>query len=139
MTTTGPIDLSNHPIHLGTIGDEATSAVLLEDFTFDGPGFEAYIARHCSTDAPGRLVMVETTPQDWATWERHPLGDEIVIVLEGAGTFVHQIDGAETRIEVTPGATVINPRGVWHTADVSVPIKAVYITPCPETDHKPRD
>jgi len=139
MTTVTPIDLSEHPIHLGTVAEEATSAVLLKDFTFDGPGFEAYIANHCTTDAPGRLVMIESTAQDWATWERHPLGDEIVIVLEGTGTFIHQIDGAETRIDVKPGSTVINPRGVWHSADVATPIKAVYITPCPETDHKPRD
>jgi len=26
----------------------------------------------------------------------------------------------------------------WHTADVETPINALYITPCPGTEHKPR-
>ena len=83
--------------------------------------------------------MVETTPVDWSTWECHPLGDEIVIILEGEGEFIQQVDGGEVRIPVTAGDTVVNPAGVWHTADVRQAIRAVYITPCPDTDHKPRD
>jgi hypothetical protein len=33
---------------------------------------------------------------------------------------------------------MINPAGVWHTADVEEPMKAIYITPCPGTQHRPR-
>ena len=42
--------------------------------------------------------MVESTPVDWGTWERHTEGTEIVIILEGSGTFIQEIDGAELRI-----------------------------------------
>ena len=83
-------------------------------------------------------LMIESTAEDWKTWERHPLGDEIVIILEGAGEFIQQQHDTEIRITVGPGDTVVNPAGVWHTADVREPIRAVYMTPCPGTDHRPR-
>ena len=134
MPVADPINLSRTPIHL----DQSASAQLLHDFDFDGPSFEAYVAKYCSESAPGRLVMMETTAADWKTWERHPLGDELVIILEGAGDFIQQQGDQEVRIAVGPGDTIVNPAGVWHTADVRESIRAVYITPCPGTDHKPR-
>ena len=130
------IDLSKSPIHLPTDSKEA--ATVLADFGFDGPAFETYIETHCSDAAPGRIIMVESSAADWPTWECHPLGDEIVIVLSGAGEFIHETPDGEQRMPVQAGDTVLNPAGVWHTADVSEPITAVYITPAPGTDHKPR-
>jgi len=135
---TGPFDLSQTPIHLGSRVGVDEPALPLADFSFDGAAFEAYVAAHCSSDAPGRLVMVESTPRDWPSWECHSAGDEIVIVLEGSGEFIQEIDGRERRIAVGPGSAVINPAGVWHTADVSSPIRAIYMTPCPGTQHRAR-
>jgi len=134
---TGPFDLSITPIHLETGGPEAP-AVPLGGFGYDGPSFMKYIEAHCRQGAPGRLIMVESTPGDWPAWECHHEGDEIVIVLEGTADFIQQIDGEERRMSVKPGSTIINPRGVWHTANVTVPLKAVYITPCPGTEHRAR-
>lgn len=75
---------------------------------------------------------------DWPTWERHTKGDELVIVIEGSGTF-HQVIGDETRSSpFKAGDTFINPKGVWHTADVTSPMRAIYVTPCPGTENKPR-
>ena len=102
------------------------------------PAFEAYMAAHCSPEAPGRLVMIETSPTDWPAWECHSEGDELVIVLEGEAEFMQQIDGSELRFAVRAGDTVINPAGVWHTANVTKPLRAIYITPCPGTQHRPR-
>lgn len=136
--STGPYDLSRSPIHLGSEVGAANPAVPLPDFGFDGPSFERYIAEHCAPGAPGRLVMVETTPTNWPAWECHTQGDEIVIVLEGKGELIQEIDGEERRTPVGPGSTMINPIGVWHTADVSEPMKAIYITPCPGTQHRER-
>ena len=132
--TDSPIDLSQQPIHL----DDQANAVALENFQFDGASFEGYIAAHCTDKSPGRLVMIESSPISWDTWEIHPAGDELVIVLEGRGEMLQQTDRGEVRIDIYPGATVINPKGVWHTANVEQAIKAIYITPCPGTDHKPR-
>lgn len=135
---TGPYDLSKTPIHLGSTSSGDNPAVPLPEFGFDGPAFEDYIAKHCEPDAPGRLIMVESTPTNWPTWECHPEGDEIVIVLEGRAEFIQEIDGEQRRAPVRPGSTMINPAGVWHTADVAEPMKAIYITPCPGTQHRPR-
>lgn len=129
-----PIDLSKTPVHIGVAKQ---SAIPLTNFGFDQVSFESYI-KDCCADDPGRLIMVETTASNWTTWERHPAGDEIVIVLEGEGQFIQAVDGSENYIDVAAGDTIINPRGVWHTANVTTPIKAIYITPCPDTEHKPR-
>ncbi len=138
MTDNGPFDLSKDPIHLGDTGVAQGQSVALKNFGFDGPAFGAYIGEHCDDGAPGRLMMIETTPVDWTTWERHTDADEIVFVLEGKGEFIQEIDGREERIAVGPGQGLINPRGVWHTADVEESITAIYLTPCPGTENKPR-
>jgi len=136
--STGPFDLSKTPIHLG-LGPGATpGAVTLEDFTFEGPSFEAYIEEHCKDGIGGRLIMVETTPANWPAWECHNAGDELVIVLSGRGEFIHEVDGAEHRIPVSAGHTVINPQGVWHTADIEESIQAIYITPISGTESRKR-
>ena len=36
--------------------------------------------------AGGRLVTASDFRADWAQWERHPAGDELLVVLAGAGT-----------------------------------------------------
>lgn len=135
---TGPFDLSKSPIHLDSQVGASKPAIPLHGFGFNGPAFEAYMAAHCSPEAPGRLVMIETSPTDWPAWECHSEGDELVIVLEGEAEFMQQIDGSELRFAVRAGDTVINPAGVWHTANVTKPLRAVYITPCPGTQHRPR-
>ena len=135
---TGPFDLSKTPIHLGSRVDSDNPAVPLAAFGFDEPAFEDYIVAHCTPDAPGRLLMVQSTASSWPTWECHPAGDEIVFVLEGRGEFIQEIDGGERRTAVGPGSAIINPAGVWHTADVVEPLKAIYITPCPGTGHRAR-
>jgi len=134
--TTGPFDLSKTPIHLPS--ETNAGALPLPGFGFDPPAFERYIAEHCRPDAPGRLVMVEASSRDWTMWECHTAGDELVIVLEGRGEFVQELDGQERRTPVGSGSAIVNPAGVWHTANVHEPMKALYLTPCPGTRHRPR-
>jgi mannose-6-phosphate isomerase-like protein (cupin superfamily) len=132
---TAPLDLSRTPIHLAA---DVRCVVPLPGFGFDPPAFERYVAEHCPPGAPGRLMMVETTPKDWPSWECHPAGDEIVVVLDGEGDLIQEIDGTTRRIPVRPGSAIVNPAGVWHTANVRRPLKAIYITPCPGTQHRAR-
>lgn len=136
MIHRGAIDLSRSPVHIST--HAAKDFAVLEGFGFDGPSFESYVQDKCSDEDPGCLVMIENSPASWPTWERHPAGDELVFILEGHGTFFHEIDGEPVPIEFAPGDTILNPKGVWHTADLTEPLRAIYITTCPETDHKPR-
>lgn len=136
MSVKNSIDLATCPIHIPDHCDQPT--VPLPDFGFDGPAFSAYIDEHCQDGEPGRLMMIESTPTDWPTWERHTDGDEIVFILEGAGEFIQDFSGNEVRTPITAGTAILNPRGVWHTADVTQPMRAIYLTPCPGTEHKPR-
>lgn len=126
--------LDTTPIHLAAAG----GATAIDGFTFDPPGFERYIAAHTTEGDPGRLVFSERSTSAWRMWERHPQGDEVVIVIDGVALFVQEIGGAEVRTRVTPGQCVVNPAGVWHTADVEEPFTAVYLTPCPGTEHRQR-
>ena len=129
----GSLDLAVTPIHLGD-----RVAVPIDNFNFDGPSFVSYIEAHCPADDPQRLMFIEASPVSWGAWECHTEGDEIVIVLEGEGTFLQKTGDAIREIAFGPGTAIINPRGVWHTADVAQPMKAIYVTPCPGTEHDPR-
>lgn len=82
--------------------------------------------------------MVEHSPESWGMWECHTAGDEVVIVISGTANFIQEIDGQEVRTAVRAGEAVINPAGVWHTADADAPFSAIYLTPCPGTEHRPR-
>ena len=126
-------DISKTPIHIG----DSQTVFALSNFTFDGQSFEQYIGEHC-LDGPGWLMMIEESPANWGSWERHPAGVEIVHVLRGSGTFFQDLPEGVSALPFGPGITLINPPGVWHTADVSEPMQAIYITPCPDTEHKPR-
>jgi len=131
--TTGPFDIAQSPIHLG-----ATDSAVQHDFGFDGPAFGAYVAAHCTEEDGSRLVMIEESPTDWGMWECHNNADELVIVLAGTGTFIQQLAQGEVQTSFKAGDTFINPKGVWHTANVESPMRAIYLTPGLGTEHKPR-
>jgi hypothetical protein len=42
------------------------------------------------------------------------------------------------QVTLTPGMAVINPRNVWHTADVHEPSQLLFITPGRGTENRPR-
>lgn len=128
------IRLDTTPVHFAA----PASATVIDGFTFDPAGFQAYMAAHTSAAEPGRLVFVERSAANWQSWERHTQGDELVIILDGVALFVQEVGGAEVRIRVSAGQAVLNPAGTWHTADVEEPFSAVYLTPCPGTEHRPR-
>lgn len=46
--------------------------------------------------------------------------------------------GALHHCRVVAGEAIINSAGVWHTADVEEPFSALYLTPCPGTQYRPR-
>lgn len=67
---------------------------------------------------------------DWATWEKHPAGDEIVILLSGAATLVLDLSGDHRSVALeTPGSYAVVPRGIWHTARTNQPTRMLFITP----------
>ena len=77
------------------------------------------------------LVQKFEFSSDWPTWEIHPHGDEIVMLLSGAATFVlRQPDGSDQSVHVDqPGMTVVVPRNTWHTARTDAECAMLFITP----------
>jgi mannose-6-phosphate isomerase-like protein (cupin superfamily) len=86
----------------------------------------------------GRLVSCFDFEQNWASWERHPHGDELVILLCGkARLLLEQGDGIERMRLTEPGQFVSIPRGTWHTVHTDGPCSMLFITPGRGTEHKP--
>jgi mannose-6-phosphate isomerase-like protein (cupin superfamily) len=67
-------------------------------------------------------------------WERHPNGDELVQVIEGAAT-LHIIEGDEPRsYAIRAGMLVIVPQGAWHRFAAPDGVCLMTATPKP-TEH----
>jgi len=69
-------------------------------------------------------------------WERHPVGDEIVMVLSGETTLILLVDDAEIRHSLSSNELLIVPQNVWHRFETPRGVKVMSVTPQP-TDHQP--
>lgn len=121
-------------IHIG-LGARA-----VEQPPFSGMAwYEGYGARHGEDGAEGRLVSQYTFATSWTSWEMHPAGEEVVICIAGAMTLVQELaEGHTVRTPLAAGEYAINPRGVWHTADVADSATAIFITAGEGTQHRER-
>jgi mannose-6-phosphate isomerase-like protein (cupin superfamily) len=131
---TEPLSLARFPLHLG-LGAKA-----LPQPEFTGMEWYArYAARAAADGNEGRLVSLYTFTESWTNWEMHPAGDEVVVCTAGEITLIQEAPGgAERRVTLQAGEYAVNPPGVWHTADVSSPASALFITAGLGTDHRPR-
>jgi quercetin dioxygenase-like cupin family protein len=127
-------DLSKTHVHLGL----GSRAVPVPDFEWTAEFLERYTTEHEHDGDEGRLVMISSSNESWTFWERHPAGDELVVVISGRMTLFQDIDSTDRRIALGPGEAAINPRGVWHTTDVHEPGKVLFVTPGRGTEHRPR-
>jgi len=118
-----PFDLARFPVHLG-LG--ATVAPLSE---FDGTPewYERYGAAHAADGAEGRLVSLHTFGAPWDTWEMHPVGAELVACVAGRMTLHQELGGVRT-VVLEAGQAIVNPPGIWHTADVDGSATALFVT-----------
>lgn len=67
-------------------------------------------------------------------WERHPSGDEIVHVIEGATLLRLLPDEGPEALELRAGMMVIVPKGMWHRFESASGVTLMTVTPLP-TDH----
>jgi mannose-6-phosphate isomerase-like protein (cupin superfamily) len=83
------------------------------------------------------LVAAHSFDRDWSTWEIHPAGDEIVVLMSGAATFVLEEKGGHRTVQLAkPGEFVIVPKNTWHTARVSQPTTMIFVTPGEGTENR---
>jgi mannose-6-phosphate isomerase-like protein (cupin superfamily) len=85
----------------------------------------------------GRLLTVLTMNADWTNWEMHPVGDELLFMLEGSATFLLDLPDGVKKVAFNAERLLVIPRGVWHTAKVSEPARLLAITAGHGTQHKP--
>jgi quercetin dioxygenase-like cupin family protein len=84
----------------------------------------------------GRLMMVCPETKTWDHWERHPNGDEVVMMLTGALELVLELAGGEQSLTLNPHEAIVVPRGVWHRGIVHEPGTALFITPGKGTEYR---
>jgi len=85
----------------------------------------------------GRLLTVLMMNADWTNWEMHPVGDELLFMLEGSATFLLDLPDGVREVEFNSGRLLVIPRGVWHTAKMSGSARLLAITMGHGTQHKP--
>lgn len=86
----------------------------------------------------GRLMTAFTFSEPWSSWERHPAGEELVMLLTGDATMVLEEAGGHRSVRLsTPGAYVLVPPNTWHTARTSVASTLLFLTPGAGTEHRP--
>lgn len=141
MATKKSKSLKDDPIHLG-LQATATSLTTITG----GEWYEEYSKNHENDGLEGRLVSMYTFTEPWDTWEMHPHGEEVVLCTAGEMT-LHQTrnvpaaagdESDVTTVILKAGEYVVNPKGMWHTADCYAPCSAVFITPGLGTELKPR-
>ena len=127
--------LEKHPLHLGL----GATAIPQPEFTGGMEWYMGYGERHDSDGAEGRLVALHRFTESWPSWEMHPLGDEVVVCTSGRMTLQQEFpDGSTAVVTLGEGEYVINPPGVWHTADIDDEATALFITAGLGTEHRPR-
>lgn len=130
-----PFDVTRTFVHLGL----GATARLLPDFSWSEEYLDSYGADSEPDGDEGRLVSVLAHAKDWEGWERHPAGEELVVVLSGRVRVIHDIAGTESASVLGPLEAIVNPPGLWHTADVLEEGMALYVTPGRGTEHRPRE
>lgn len=116
-------------LHLG-VGPEVTLLPVTDDF-WESLGGRTDLDR-------GRLVSGFVHDADWTVWERHPVGDELIVVTAGSVRFHLDDDGSVTELTVSAPEYVVVPAGVWHTADAVGPARMLIVTWGEGTEHRPR-
>jgi mannose-6-phosphate isomerase-like protein (cupin superfamily) len=86
----------------------------------------------------GRLLVATFHfEKDWPTWEIHPKGDEVVVLMSGAADMVLDEGGRHRVVKLSrPGEFVIVPKATWHTARISTPTSMLFVTPGEGTENR---
>ncbi len=125
--------IKENPIHLGL------GAAAYSEPQFTGvEWYTDYEKRHRKDGKEGRLVSMHTFEKSWNVWEMHPEGSEVVLCTKGQVEIIQEIEGKQKVTTLEANEYVINPPGVWHTANVIVEATVLFITAGEGTEHRPR-
>ena len=85
------------------------------------------------------LVTGYTFSSDWPSWEIHPNGDEIVLMISGKATMILEAkEGRHEQVQLEePGSFAFVPRNTWHTARIHAESRMLFITAGEGTRNRP--
>lgn len=86
--------------------------------------------------SPDRLLIRSRQTQNWQHWERHPIGEEVIIQISGHTILVLDCNDGIQEVTLRGSQTVIIPRKCWHTMRVQEPADMIFITPGEGTEHR---
>ena len=69
------------------------------------------------------------------SWERHPGGDEMIYVVEGAAEIVTLTDGGPLKSKIGEGSLFVCPQGLWHKTFPEPSVALLYLTPGEGTEN----
>lgn len=131
MSGAGPFTFEGEYLHLDD-GGKASIIPVTEDF------WPKVMSGQMPQLDQGRLMTCFSFDADWSSWERHPAGEEAVILLSGSAELLLETPGGVRSVTLTePGSYVLVPRDIWHTAKTRVPTKMLFITPGAGTENRP--
>ncbi|MEQ8967608.1 MAG: hypothetical protein RID91_17475 [Azospirillaceae bacterium] len=89
----------------------------------------------------GRLLAAFDLDGDMRHWERHPAGEELIVLVSGAvDLIVETPDGRHETVALRAEApAVLVPAGLWHRFVVHEPGRALFLTAGEGTEHRPAD
>jgi len=83
------------------------------------------------------LISCFEFSENWSSWEIHPNGDEIVILLSGKVELILELKNEQKSVLLEhAGEYAIIPQNTWHTAKTNRSTKVLFITPGEGTEHK---
>jgi mannose-6-phosphate isomerase-like protein (cupin superfamily) len=86
-----------------------------------------------------RLIVRRAVTADWTSWEMHPAGDEVIMLLEGDIELQIECEGQHTSVVLDQQQSFARiPRGAWHTLSVQRPATLLFVTPEAGTRQRPR-
>lgn len=110
---------------------------VIEKLPVDGHFWPNIMSGKLGTFQHEYLVTCHGYDSDWTNWERHPNGDEIVLLISGQITFILGLDAGEQQVELkNPGDFAFIPKGIWHTARTNQTTSMLFITSGEGTEHK---
>jgi quercetin dioxygenase-like cupin family protein len=110
----------------------------VEKLPFDASFWPRLMAGQLGDFRNEYLVTCYTYAQDWPSWECHPNGDEIVVLLSGRAAFIMESAGGTTELSLDrTGDFAFVPRGIWHTAHTDRATTMLFITAGEGTLNRP--
>ncbi len=124
---TRALDIRHFVFHLDGAGPVSATAA--------EPAF--WEARERVELASGQLLSVFEYRHTWDYRERHPVGDELALVLNGDVDLLLDAGEGERAVRVAEGHGAIIPAGVWHRVAIREPAVLLFVTPVPAcTEHE---